>query len=100
MADVDFVRRALHRHVPVSRDRARCARDIIDERRNLRLEFGNADESRPTLSANSRSPGQSATTLLCLLQSFPHIARTVRPSLPHHFHLSPNSASTLINYLP
>ena len=56
---------------------ARRAESIIDERRNLRLESGNADESRPRRSPNSRSAGQSPSTRRRRLQSFRHIERNV-----------------------
>src|SRR5207248_9097146 len=58
--------------------------EIIDERRNLRLEFGNADESRATRAANSRGPGQSSTTHWWRLQSFRHIARNTRRGCTNH----------------
>ena len=94
---MSILRRPLHRHVPISRDRARCAREIIDERRNLRLEFGNGDESRAPRSANSRSPGQSSTTLWWRLQSLRHIARNVRRGRTNHRDISPDCACKEIN---
>src|SRR5205814_8432859 len=78
LADVDLVRRALYRHVPVSRDLARCAREIIDEGRNLWLEFGNADESRAARTPNSRSSSQSSAPRRWHLKCLGHIARYVR----------------------
>ena len=61
--------------------------------RDLRLEFGNADESRATRSPYSRSPGQSSAAGRWRLQSFGNIARNVRCRRTNHCDICSNCDS-------